>query len=224
MPVNKPLVQYISYSNVISFPQKINSSIIADFVSAVNEWLNLRKHDALNLDFQGVLNPYSSGMLAIIATVVDLRVKSYKINVLLPNDKRSKKLFIDKNWAHFLNPEQFSKSESVLHRHMVIKQFSDFTDIPVIINDFMDIVLRTMKIPKDIFSALEWSVNEVCDNVINHSDSKIGGFAEVTTYTKNDMISFCVADAGRGILNSLKEGIPTLTSHSQAIAEAIKPV
>jgi len=55
---------------------------------------------------------------------------------------------------------------------MVIKQFSDFKDLPFIVKDFMDIVLRNMKIPKDIFS-LEWSVHEICDNVINHSNSKL---------------------------------------------------
>jgi len=149
-------------------------------------------------------------------------MSGWYIKILLPNDTRNRKLFIDKNWAHFLSPEQYKRTESMVHRHMVIRQFSDFRDLPFVVKDFMDIVLRSIKIPKDIFSALEWSVHEICDNVINHSDSKIGGFAEVVTYTKNDMISFSVADAGRGILNSLKEGIPTLSSDAQAIAEAIK--
>lgn len=222
MPVNKPLVRYISYHNVIKFPLKISSFIIADFASAINEWLKKRRYEPITLDFSGVQNCYSNGMIAIIATIADLRLKNHKFRIILPNDARNRKLFVDKNWAHFLNPEQYARSESVLHRHMVIRQFNDFRDLPFIVNDFMDIVLRSMKIPKDIFSALEWSVHEICDNVINHSNSIIGGFAEVVTYTKNDMISFSVADAGRGILNSLREGIPTLSSDAQAIAEAIK--
>lgn len=86
----------------------------------------------------------------------------------------------------------------------------------------MDVVLRNMKISRDLISALEWSINEICDNVINHSFSKVGGFVQVATFSARNSISFTVADAGRGILNSLKEGIPTLRTDAQAIGEAIK--
>ncbi len=87
----------------------------------------------------------------------------------------------------------------------------------------MDVVLCTMKqIPKDIVSALEWSMYEICDNVINHSESKIGGFVEAVTFSNERRISFTVADAGRGILHSLKEGLPNLKNNVEAIGEAIK--
>lgn len=86
----------------------------------------------------------------------------------------------------------------------------------------MGIVLRSMKVPKDIVSALEWSIYEICDNVINHSESTVGGFVEAVTYTKEKRISFTVADAGRGVLNSLKEGLPQLNNNVEAIGESIK--
>jgi anti-sigma regulatory factor (Ser/Thr protein kinase) len=86
----------------------------------------------------------------------------------------------------------------------------------------MDVVLRSMFIPSDIISALEWSISEICDNVINHSESMVGGFVEVITFPRQGIITFTVADAGRGILGSLKEAIPTLRTDAQAIGEAIK--
>jgi anti-sigma regulatory factor (Ser/Thr protein kinase) len=161
-------------------------------------------------------------MLPIIATITDLRLKKHKIKIILPNDNNVRKLFRSTNWAYFLSPQDYPKSESIHDRHLVTKQFIDYKELAWIMKDFMDVILRSMHIPKDIFSALEWSINEICDNVINHSESKIGGFIEIVTFSKLQQISFTVADAGKGILDTLKEGIPTLRTDLQAIGEAIK--
>lgn len=160
-------------------------------------------------------------MLPIIATIANLKAKGYDTNIRLPNDKNVRDLFVRTNWAYLLNPD-LKKANLGLGRHLHTRQFHDDKDIADLTNDFMHIVLRSMVIPKDIVSALEWSMYEICDNVINHSESKVGGFVEAVTYTKERRITFTVADAGRGILNSLKEGIPNLKTNIQAIGEAIK--
>jgi len=217
----KSIVKYNSFANKIIFPYKISSYIIADFAAAINLWLKIRPSEPLTLDFSGVTNPYSNGMLPIIATVHDLRLKGFGIKALLPHDAYTRRIFRSTNWAWLLDP-QYPRSESTHDRHLVTTQFTDGKDLLTITKGFMDIVLRNMSIPSDITSALEWSVYEICDNVINHSESKTGGFVEVVTFPKQDVISFTVADAGRGILDSLKEGIPTLRTDVQAIGEAIK--
>ncbi len=219
---NKRVVRYISWTNTIKLPQKIGSNVIADFVSAIKEWEKRRPYDVLTLDFQSVMKPYSNGMLPLIATITDMRLRGYKVKIVLPNDNNVRKLFRSTNWAYYLSPQEHPKSESIHDRHLVTKQFVDYKELAGITNDFMDVILRSMPIPKDIFSALEWSINEICDNVINHSQSKIGGFIEIITFPKNEQIAFTVADVGKGILNTLKEGIPTLRTDLQAIGEAIK--
>src|SRR5690606_20727969 len=60
------------------------------------------------------------------------------------------------------------------------------------------------------------------DNVLNHSKSKFGGLVQASTYPNNGVIAFAVADSGRGILASLKEGFPTLRTDMQALGEAGK--
>ena len=217
----KPIVRYNSYVNQINFPSKIGSYVIADFAAAIHLWLKKRPFDLLTLDFSSVKYPYSNGMLAIIAAVQNLKLKGHRIRVVLPIDSDTRRIFRSTNWAYLLDTQN-PKSESTHDRHLVTRQFTDYKDLPAITNDFMDVVLRNMSIPSEIISALEWSVYEICDNVINHSESKIGGFVEVVTFPKQDMISFTVADAGRGILDSLKEAIPTLRTDAHAIGEAIK--
>ena len=86
----------------------------------------------------------------------------------------------------------------------------------------MEIIMGHIQMPKDILAALEWSITEICDNVINHAESKVGGFLQVIAYPQNDLVAFTVSDAGKGILESLKEGIPTLETDLEAIQEAIK--
>lgn len=205
----------------IEFTGKINPFNIKDFSSALNLFLSSGS-DHLTLNFSKVTIAYPNGMLPIIAAIESLRRTGKTIYVKLPTNDNVRRMFRSVNWAHFLSPEQFDKSESTHDRHLVTQFFDDETKQHSAVNDFMDVVLRNMELPKDIISGLEWSMNEITDNVLNHSQSPIGGIVQASTYPKNGQIAFAVADSGRGILNSLSEGIPTLRTDLQAIGEAIK--
>ncbi len=161
-------------------------------------------------------------MLPIICSVDDLRESGTDVFIRLPSHDETRRIFKSVNWAHFLAPEQYQKSESTYDRHLVTRRFTNAEEQLRAVNDFMDVVLRTMLIPKDIISALEWSINEITDNVLNHSDSKNGGIIQASTYYKENKIVFSVADGGRGILKSMQEGFPNLRKELDAIGEAIK--
>jgi hypothetical protein len=86
----------------------------------------------------------------------------------------------------------------------------------------MDVVLRNMEINRSALAGLEWSINEITDNVLNHAEARLGGIVQASTYPSQQLIGFTVVDAGRGILKSLREGYPSLKTDEQAIGEAIK--
>ena len=69
---------------------------------------------------------------------------------------------------------------------------------------------------------LDWVINELMDNVINHSQSQSGGFAQLAIFPPSKKLAFCVADCGTGILSTLKVAYPQLTSDRIAIQEAVK--
>lgn len=200
---------------------KVNSFSVKDLSSAVYLF---RKSGSkkLTINFSKVTNPYPNGMLPFIVSVEALRQEGFEIYVNLPRKDDVRRLFRSVNWAHFLAPDQFEKSEAQHERHLVCRYFRDEVEQHACVNDFMDVVLRNMRVPKDIISALEWSINEITDNVLNHSKSKVGGLVQASTFIKNNSIAFAVADAGEGILSTLKEGIPTLRTDMQAIGEAVK--
>lgn len=217
----KKNTSFKKFSSTIEFTGKLNSFNVKDVCHAINLFKQSSNSD-LTLDFSKVLQAYPNGVLPIISSITEIREEGYEVYVKLPQNNRVRRLFRSVNWAHFLAPGQFKKSESTHDRHLVTRNFLDEKEQFKIVNDFMDVVLRSMELPKDIISGLEWSINEITDNVLNHSKSKNGGFVQASTYPTNGIIAFAVADAGRGILESLKEGIPTLRTDIQAIGEAVK--
>ena len=86
----------------------------------------------------------------------------------------------------------------------------------------MDVVMRSMELDRDVIRGLEWSINEITDNVLNHAQCDDGGIVQVSTFIESKKVAFRVADSGRGILASLSEGHPDLRTDKQAIGEAVK--
>lgn len=213
---------YLKKQNrTIYFTQKINAYSVLQFCSAVNYFLSLNLNQ-LTIDFRKVQKVFPNGMLPVICSIDELRDLGIKIYIKLPDDDDIRKLFRSVNWAHFLSPTQFEKSDSTYDRHLVTRRFETAEQQLKAVNDFMDVVLRSMTIPKDIISGLEWSINEITDNVLNHSNSKHGGIIQASSHYKEKKIVFAVADSGRGILKSMQEGFPDLRTELDAIGEAIK--
>lgn len=65
--------------------------------------------------------------------------------------------------------------------------------------------------------ALEWSLNEITDNVLNHAQSRVGGFVQSTYYGQSQAVELMVADAGIGIPSSLG-----IKDHQHAIERAMQ--
>jgi len=59
-------------------------------------------------------------------------------------------------------------------------------------------------VTRDDLRALEWSINEICDNVLNHAQSDIGGLFQFSFRRFSREVEFIVADAGIGIPDSLR--------------------
>ena len=214
------LASYDSHQNKIKFPDKISVGLLPEFAAAIGLWHQRKPGNFLTLDFSRVTKAFANGMLGIIAKVAQLRLQGNDIFIILPHQSDAKEFFLTTNWAHLLNPG-FPMDTKQNTRHFA-RQFTSFEMLPDLIFQFMNIVMRYISMPRDILSALEWSVNEVCDNVINHSNSTPGGFLQIIAYPQNGTIAFSVADAGDGILTTLREGFPNLETDIEAIEEALK--
>jgi hypothetical protein len=82
-------------------------------------------------------------------------------------------------------------------------------------------VLHRFDNAREFLPALEWSVNEVVDNILLHSEAPVPGVVCAQHFPVRRRLEVAICDLGRGIKASLSESM-TLYSHGHAITEALK--
>lgn len=211
----------VAKGNRIRFVGRVNALAHRQFLSCVHECRN-GGHEDVVLDFSTCESAFPVGMIPLLASADALRREKVGVSVALPGREELARLFLNANWAHFLDPAHYSRSETSHQRHLAARRFNDFDQQQRLVNAFMDVVMRNMPLARDVIAGLEWSINEITDNVLNHAECEEGGIVQVSTFTEARKIAFGVADSGRGILSSLREGHPDLRTDAQALGEAMK--
>lgn len=181
-----------------------------------------RSYKDVVLDFSTCESAFPVGMIPVLSSVDVLRREHVDVTIDLPKKPELERLFLNTNWAHFLEPSRFGKSDTVHDRHLAAQRFSDYNQQQRLVNAFMDVVMRNMTLDRHVIAGLEWSINEITDNVLNHAECAEGGIVQVSTFREARKVAFGVADSGRGILSSLREGHPSLQTDAQAVGEAMK--
>jgi anti-sigma regulatory factor (Ser/Thr protein kinase) len=83
----------------------------------------------------------------------------------------------------------------------------------------MELLLEETQIARPVLGALEWSLNEITDNVLTHAGG-VDGLVQVTRYGRTAHIVTC--DAGRGIGQSMRDAFPDFDDLTAA-RESIRP-
>jgi len=208
-------------NNRIVFFSKVNPYTHRQFMSIL-DYILQDNEKVITLDFSKIRRAYPDGMIPIITTVDYLKRMGVKVHVSLPTHSDTRRLFLHTNWAYLLSPEHFHLEITQHNKHLVAKRFNSSEEQQSVVNEFVDIVMRNMEVKREVIAGLEWSINEITDNVLNHSESPDGGIIQVSTYPKNHSVSFAVSDSGVGILQTLSQGIPTLRTDIEALGEAVK--
>jgi anti-sigma regulatory factor (Ser/Thr protein kinase) len=133
-------------------------------------------------------------------------------------------LFKNTNWGHFLDPKRFDPSTFRGHSRIPATQYLTPEEQQTAVNRIVNVMLGALPdLERSDFSAFEWAVNEITDNVLVHSESPIGGLVQVSMFQKKTKsVQFVVADAGIGIPTSLKQGHAEIHSDTEALDWAIR--
>lgn len=213
---------YSHATHTIWIQGRINFNSLNSFCSSLSIAEKARNDETLTISFRDTLSAYPDGMLPIIASILRLRNSGMKINIELPQDEYIRRVFLSTNWAHYLAESMFDKSESTHTKHMVTTLFGDASEQHNAVDNLTELVISSIELPREIMAGFEWSLNELTDNVLNHSNAANGGLVQATTLSQEGLITFAIVDSGQGILASLKEAIPTLRTDIQALGEAVK--
>ena len=180
-------------------------------------------YQELLLDFAECTYVAPGAMAAVVAEALRLRTDGIDTTVMLPADHRLRKLFMNAGWAHFLEPTRYEESRFVGFTHVPLSQFGSSTEQGALVNNVMDTLLKsTTRFAREDFAAVEWTMNELADNVLNHSQSPVGGLVHLNNFADKRRVEFIVADPGVGIPRTLKEAIASIRSDSDALEQAIR--
>ncbi|MEN9609211.1 MAG: hypothetical protein RLZZ628_25 [Bacteroidota bacterium] len=114
--------------------------------------------------------------------------------------------------------EQLPFDHSPLNK---VWQFFDSEDVNVLVDGFVNELREIEQFETGVLDGLTWSLNEVMDNVLQHS--LIGhGFVMGQIHRRTKHIAFCVFDNGQGIYNSLKNSPHAPASPQIALQIAVK--
>jgi anti-anti-sigma regulatory factor len=175
------------------------------------------------LDFSGVTYVDADLMLPLSSYAAYYRMNQIDFSLVEPVDPKLKRLFTNTNWAHFIDPQKYVRNEQRRSNNLPALQFLDGDAQHNVVNQAMDILMETIKVQERTqLKALEWALNEITDNVLNHAESPIGGLVQIQSFPSRNRVSFYVADAGLGIPFTLRRAIPSITSDADALDRAIR--
>lgn len=153
------------------------------------------------LDFSECVQAEQAAMLPLMPIVTSMRAtQAAEFTLVRPHLDLVDRAFSDCHWAHIIEPERFGRDSGV-EDVLPALQFESEEEAQAIPDRVMEVVIRNTAVSPPMLRMIEWSLYEILDNVINHSESAIGGFAQATPLREH--VEFVVADAGIGIPSSL---------------------
>lgn len=192
-------------------------------VGAMHAITHNRGYRDVEIDFSSCRRAFSPQMMIVCSKSLYYNESGIDIEITLPLEDNIKRLFINTNWAHLMSPKQYEMSRYRGFTHAPVIRFTDGQEQTRAVDRILDILLAAIShFRRDEVRYIEWAINEITDNVMNHSQSAIGGLIQITNMRQRERIEVVVADAGIGIPNSLRQGHPEIHSDSEALHEAIR--
>jgi len=210
--------------NRILFQGELGIAELHRPLAAFHQAVQVAGYQEIVLDFSSCTAAFAAPMLALCAQTLRLRRSRIDVELIPPKNDRLARLFVNANWAHLLSPRNNPESTFKGFTQVPAIQFKNSEEQQRAVNRIVNAILGAIPdLDRRELAALEWSVNEITDNVLNHAQSGIGGLVQVSTFQRGrKRIEYIVADAGIGIPTTLRATHPNLDSDAAALDQAIR--
>jgi hypothetical protein len=216
MPISSDLNKVYVYG-------ELSSDDSIRLLAALHNIVSKKMYTDFLLDFSDCKKAFSPQMLALAATCQSYWKQGIDVELKMPNDPKLARLFKNTNWANLIDFRTYEESKFRGYTHVPALRFSNGKEQYLFVNKVLDVLLSAIRhLSRDDLRAIEWSINEITDNVINHAESNVGGFIQVTNFIQREQIEFTVCDCGLGIPSTLRAGHPELNSDQEALDRAIR--
>ncbi|MBP0017241.1 MAG: hypothetical protein J7647_06735 [Cyanobacteria bacterium SBLK] len=102
----------------------------------------------------------------------------------------------------------------------IVWKFSSSDEVHSLVEAYLDTVSKSTVCQNGVIQGLEWCLNEIMDNVLQHSSADYG-YVMGQIHQNSQHIAVCIYDYGQGILNTLRTSYAP-NSAVDAITIAIK--
>ncbi|MEF2278858.1 DUF4325 domain-containing protein [Deinococcus sp. YIM 134068] len=181
--------------------------------------LEKNKTSSLIIDLIRLDGADQDGVLPLIALLDRYREAGLPVVVRMPRAHELRAIFNNHNWSHYLD-KSHKKIQRQNTRSTGVLEFNDFSSLNNIINKAMHIAIKGGTFKNGALQSLEWSLNEITDNVVRHSGNSHGWFE--VTWQADGSIKFTVCDNGVGIPATMRAAFPELSDDADAIHRSVE--
>jgi len=204
----------IRQENVLSFHSMSTPFIVGNFLTALHQGNQLGYTDFV-LDFSAVQAAYPN-VCAPVAGIIEYHHSQLEYTF----DFQNVPDFLKR--THALAPLVVATDSSQHHTLLdTVWKFESADEIHTLVDGFLSEIARAAVCQEGVIPALDWCVNEIMDNVIQHADTT-HGYVMGQIHTAAEHIAFCIYDYGQGIFNSLLETQHAPKNAVDAITMAVK--
>lgn len=199
----------------IHFFQLNHPRVVSDFLDAMKDGIEKGYQDYMFVFRPSIQRAFPNTCAPIAGLVEHYRNNGYEF--------QSKEIpeFIQNTYT--INPLSVTDNNIMLSRAPLnrVWRFENSEEINEIVDKLVDEVYQQAFCENGVIEGLTWCLNEVMDNVLQHSlVSKGYVMGQIHKSTKH--IAFCIFDAGQGIFNSLRSSKHSPRNPIDAITLAVK--
>jgi anti-sigma regulatory factor (Ser/Thr protein kinase) len=211
--------------NRITFDGAFGIQDVRKVYAILHESINGRGYSEIVLDFTRCANAQANAMVPLCTHILALREARIDFQLILPQEDRVRRLFLNAGWANFVCPrDNPAPRRNTLNRQYPAVQYKTHEEQEEVLNDVLEKLLAVIpNLNRSAFAAVEWALNEISDNVLNHSQSPVGGILQICLFDRTtSKVEFTIADAGVGVPATLRNARPEIVSDADALMEAVK--
>jgi hypothetical protein len=183
--------------NEIIFHTLNNFKVVTDFIEAINQGQrNFTRSYILNFKKVKAGYPNTCAPIAGIIETVKASGVEFEFYYVPPFLKST----------NVTNPLPVQSNKELLSKSALNKvwKFESDKDSYMLIDSLVAELSKLIIGEKGVLESFEWCLNEVTDNVLQHSTRNFG-YVMAQVHKNNKHIAICVYDSGQGIYNSLSQ-------------------
>lgn len=202
--------------NTIHIFRMNHAKVVSDFIDALRYGRKLGYED-FKVKFENIPSAFPNVCVPIAGIIDYYKNKNCEFDF----EFRDHRGYIRN--SHIDSPLNVPANSLQLSRASLddVWEFHDFEDVQNLVDSFLRDISQLAVCEAGVLEGLTWCLNEVMDNVLQHSLIE-HGYVMGQIHQSSKHIAFCIFDYGQGIYNSLKDTKHAPRHPIDAITLAVK--